>query len=426
MSALPADANEPREPTAPPDAPNQWRIQPVEYEPGGNLLHNLVIFTRLLRHLGLYVSSTQVHALATAIPFLDIGQRAEFKDAARCLLVTRREDLALFDQAFDWFWKRRDYSADARRAAAAITPAFVKPPPTPTKFMPTAVAPMSDDDAAPQKGKVVAIQTYSNQESLRRKDFGTFSASEIQETKRLMRTLPWRTGERATRRKERGGQEFFDVRSTMRRNLKYGGELLEPSWRQTKYKPRPLVVLCDISGSMENYSRMLLHFVHALRERETQAECFVFGTRLTRITRQLRTRSVERALHDVADAVLDWSGGTRIGEALKTFNFVWARRVLRPGAVVLIISDGWDRGDPALLAREMARLRRSVYRIIWLNPLIASSEYEPLTLGLQAALPYVDDFMPAHNLTSLQDLARLLSRLNATGTAPAPLRPRAR
>ncbi|RIK17205.1 MAG: hypothetical protein DCC52_17045, partial [Chloroflexi bacterium] len=217
-------------------------------------------------------------------------------------------------------------------------------------------------------------------------------------------------------RHARGGSEFFDARATMRRNLKYGGELLEPLWRKTKFKPRPLVVLCDISGSMENYSRMLLHFVHALRARRdryvaTHTECFVFGTRLTRITRQLRTRSVERALRDVADSVADWSGGTRIGDALKTFNFVWARRVLRPGAVVLIISDGWDRGYPQLLAREMARLRRNVARVIWLNPLIASDDYAPLTQGLQAALPYVDDFLPAHNFSSLEDLAHLLSRL---------------
>lgn len=383
----------------------------------GNLLHNLVIFTRLLRHLGVHVSATQVHDLAHALKFIDLGQRREFHDTARCILITRREDLALFDQAFDWFWRRRDYSADARRAAAAFTPGFAKPPPPPASFLTTAVAPL-DQGALPQKGKIVTIQTYSPQEILRRKDFGAFTRDEIFAAKKMMRDLRWQPGLRATRRKERGGDEYFDARATMRRNLKFGGELMEPAWRQTKYKPRPLVVLCDISGSMENYARMLLHFIHALRARETQAECFVFGTRLTRITRQLRTRSVERALRGVADAVVDWSGGTRIGDALKTFNFVWARRVLRPGAVVLIISDGWDRGDPELLRREMARLRRSVDRVIWLNPLIASPDYAPLTLGLQAALPFVDDFMPAHNFTSLQDLANLLGSLNdaRTGT----------
>lgn len=389
--------------------PDGWR----SYEAGGNLIHNLIVFTRLLRHLGIHVSATQVHDFAHAFNHIDVTRRREFRDAARCILVTRRDDLALFDQAFDWFWKRRDYGADARRAAGAMAPGYAKPPP-PARFQPTSVAPLSDEPL-PGKSKIVSIQTYSAQEILRRKDFGTFTRSEIEETKRLMRALPWRTGERATRRKERGGDEFFDVRATMRRNLKYGGELLEPSWRKTKFKPRPLVVLCDISGSMENYSRMLLHFVHALRERETHAECFVFGTRLTRITRQLRTRSVERALRDVAGSVVDWSGGTRIGDAIKTFNFVWARRVLRPGAVVLIISDGWDRGEPEVLAREMARLRRNVHRIIWLNPLIASDDYAPLTQGLQAALPYVDDFLPAHNFSSLEDLARLLSRLSTTG-----------
>jgi uncharacterized protein with von Willebrand factor type A (vWA) domain len=391
---------------------------PLQAEPfkvRANLLHNLVVFTRLLRHIGIQLSATQVHAVPDALAVIDLGSRSEVKEALRCLLVTRRDDLALFDQAFDWFWKRRDYSADARNAASMITPGFVKPPPPATRFAATSVAPLAQGEL-PQKSKIVTIQTYSNVDLLRRRDFGTFTRDEIEETKKLMRDLPWRTGVRATRRHTRGGNEFFDARATMRRNLKYGGELLEPAWRQTKYKPRPLVVLCDISGSMENYSRMLLHFVHALREREEQAECFVFGTRLTRITRQLRTRSVERALREVADAVPDWSGGTRIGEAIKTFNFAWARRVLKPGAVVLIISDGWDRGDPALLENAMARLRRSVYRLIWLNPLIASADYEPLTLGLKAALPYVDDFLPAHNFTSLEDMARLLSQLNMTGS----------
>lgn len=395
--------------------PSQLRAELGEYQAGGHLVHNIIIFARLLRHLGLNISATQVHDFLHAAHVIDLSQRAEVKNSARCLFVTRREDLALFDQTFDWFWRRRDYSLEARRAAAAITPAFAKPPP-PAKFLPTLLAPLESDNL-PQKGKIVSIQTYSEQETLRRKDFGAFTRSEIEETKKLMRALPWRTGERATRRMIHGGDEFFDARATIRRNLKYGGELLDPAWKQTRYKPRPLVVLCDISGSMENYSRMLLHFVHALREHRdghiaTHTECFVFGTRLTRITRQLRTRSVERALRGVADSVVDWSGGTRIGEAIKTFNFVWSRRVLRPGAVVLIISDGWDRGDPQLLAREMARLRRNVYRIIWLNPLIASSDYEPLTLGLKAALPYVDDFLPAHNFSSLEDLARLLSRLN--------------
>lgn len=401
-------------PNAPTENDARAALEWDAYKAGGNLSHNLVVFTRLLRRLGVNVSAPQVHDFARALRYIDLAQRRDLKDAARCTLVTRREDLALFDLAFDWFWRQRDYSADARRAANELALRLAKPPP-PARFQPTAIAPLSPETLS-QKSKLVTIRTYSAQELLRRKDFGAFTRDEVEQVKKLMRALPLRTDERATRRHARGGSEFFDARATMRRNLKYGGELLEPLWRKTKFKPRPLVVLCDISGSMENYSRMLLHFVHALRARRdsyvaTHTECFVFGTRLTRITRQLRTRSVERALRQVADSVVDWSGGTRIGDAIKTFNFVWARRVLRPGAVVLIISDGWDRGDPQLLAREMARLRRSVARVIWLNPLIASDDYAPLTQGLQAALPYVDDFLPAHNFSSLEDLARLLSRL---------------
>lgn len=397
--------------TDPASTPNQWRVDMGPYIAGDQLVHNIVVFTRLLRHLGIPSGSTQLHNFLDALQVIELRNRRDVRDAARAIFVSRREDIQLFEQAFDWFWKRRDYSLDARRAAAKITPAFVKPPP-PSKFLTTAMEPLTGDSLA-QKGKIVTIQTFSQQETLRRKDFGSFTRGEIEQAKKLMRALPWRPGQRATRRTVRGGDEFFDARSTMRRNLKYGGELIQPAWKQIRYKPRPLVVLCDISGSMENYSRMLLHFIHALRERETQAECFVFGTRLTRITRQLRSRSVERALRGVSDSVVDWSGGTRIGESLKQFNFQWARRVLRPGAVVLIISDGWDRGDPQLLAREMARLRRNVFRVIWLNPLIASDDYAPLTLGLQAALPYVDDFLPAHNFTSLQDLALLLQKLNS-------------
>jgi uncharacterized protein with von Willebrand factor type A (vWA) domain len=196
--------------------------------------------------------------------------------------------------------------------------------------------------------------------------------------------------------------------------LRFGGEILLWERRQRKVKPRPLVIIADISGSMERYTRLLLHFIYSLSEGLHQkVEAFVFSTRLTRITRQLRERDVDQALLLVSRQVPDWSGGTRIGEALKTFNFVWGRRVLGQGAVVLLISDGWDRGDVGLLKKEIARLQRSCYRLIWLNPLLGSHEYEPLTRGMQAALPYVDDFLPVHNLASLEDLAGHLSHIDA-------------
>jgi uncharacterized protein with von Willebrand factor type A (vWA) domain len=192
---------------------------------------------------------------------------------------------------------------------------------------------------------------------------------------------------------------------------------------------RPLILICDISGSMDRYARLLLRFVHALGQGLEATEVFVFGTRLTRITRELRQRDVDEAITDVVKSVEDWSGGTRIGEAIKTFNYKWSRRVLRSGATVVIISDGWDRGDPELLATEMARLQRSCRRLIWLNPLLGAPGYQPLTQGMRAALPFVDEFLPIHNLHSLQALAELLSRvedrpplrrtLSPSGTRPA-------
>ena len=183
--------------------------------------------------------------------------------------------------------------------------------------------------------------------------------------------------------------------------------------REPRKKPRPLVVIADISGSMERYTRLLLHFIYSLTQGLRQrVEAFAFGTRLTRLSRHMRYRDVERALSGVSHAVTDWSGGTRIGESLERFNYDWARRVLGGGAVVLLISDGWDRGDAELLSKEVDRLRRSCHRLIWLNPLLGSPEYEPLTRGMVAALPYVNDFLPVHNLESLEELARHLERLD--------------
>jgi uncharacterized protein with von Willebrand factor type A (vWA) domain len=376
----------------------------------GSLLHNIVLFARVLRNAGVEVGATQVHDFAHALKFINVGRRQEVKDAARSLFVRRREDIAIFNRAFDLYWRHRSYDPAERQAARAWGSPPRKPQqPTPF-FLISEMRPLGGDER-PGK-KIEQVQTYSSQELLRQKDFGAFTREEIQEAKRLMREMPWQLEERETRRRERGGGEYLDLRATIRQNLKYGGEILELARKQAKWKPRQLVVLCDISGSMENYSRLLLQFIHALRGSYENVESFVFSTRLTRITRQLETRDVEIALREVANSVADWSGGTRIGDALKTFNFVWGRRVLRPGAIVMIISDGWDRGEPGLTAREMSRLKRNAFRIIWLNPLLAMPGYEPLTRGLQAALPFVDDFLPVHNLVSLEDLGRRLTELN--------------
>ncbi|NJM07145.1 VWA domain-containing protein, partial [Candidatus Gracilibacteria bacterium] len=255
--------------------------------------------------------------------------------------------------------------------------------------------------------------TYSRGELLRSKDFGQFSYEEVQASKELLRKMRWRVEERPTRRKQAARRgHVLDLRRTLRQNMRYGGEPLQLAWRETRSEPRPLVVLCDISGSMERYSRILLQFVHSFASAYGHVEAFVFGTRLTRITRQLRHKDIDDAVSAVAKQVLDWSGGTRIGDAVKEFNFSWGRRVLGHGPVVMLISDGWDRGDPTLLSREMDRLQRSCHRLIWLNPLLGQANYQPLTLGMQAALPFVDDFLPVHNLNSLEQLGKHLATLS--------------
>jgi hypothetical protein len=228
-----------------------------------------------------------------------------------------------------------------------------------------------------------------------------------------MAEIVWRVRERQTRRRRPGHGRLLDLRRTLRKNLRYGGELLDWAEREPKVKPRPLVIIADVSGSMERYTRLLLLFTYGLAKAlEQKVEAFVFSTRLTRITQQLRERNLERALREVSLAVPDWSGGTRIGEALQDFNFKWGRRVLGRGALTLVISDGWDCGDVEVLRDEISRLQRSSRRLIWLNPLLGSPDYEPLTRGIQAALPFIDDFLPVHNLASLHDLASHLEGLS--------------
>ncbi len=257
------------------------------------------------------------------------------------------------------------------------------------------------------------MMVYSPNEVLRNKDFGEMTWEEIQEAKRVIANLEWKLGKRRTRRLRPNAKGRLNLRRIIRDNLRHGGEPIHLAYRQRVYRPRSLVILCDVSGSMERYSRMLLHFIHALTHglKDTTVEVFVFGTRLTRITRHLRYKDVDESLDEVGASVSDWSGGTRIGEALRDFNFQWARRVLGRGAVVLVISDGWDRGDLHLLAQEIDRLQRSAYRLIWLNPLLGSDDYQPVQRGMATVMPCVDDFLPVHNLSSLEQLADVLSEV---------------
>jgi hypothetical protein len=253
---------------------------------------------------------------------------------------------------------------------------------------------------------------YSAEELLRQKDFDTMTWQEAEQVRRLLEQSPWRVAERRTRRLRAARSGSIDLRRSARHAIRSSGELVQLFRRKPRLRRRPIVLVCDVSGSMERYSRLLMIFAHAIARRE-DLEAFVFSTRLTRITRLLRHRDLDRALASVSKRVHDFSGGTRIGDALADFNRHWARRVLGHGAVVLIISDGWDRGDPAQLTAELIHLRRSAHRLIWLNPLIGSAGYEPLTRGMVAALPYCDDFLAAHNVQALDDLGRLLAGLDS-------------
>jgi hypothetical protein len=381
----------------------------------GHLLHNLLLFGRLLRGLGLDVDPGRMMDLAAACSHVTIGRKADFYHAAVSLLVHRREDVALFDAAFDVFWRKPSEgwtSMDLR--ALGERRRFRRPLFAPPSLRAPNAEPMAgsarEGAVSPEPPVVQATLTYSAADVLRHKDFAELTGDELAEVRRLVAGLAWRIQEKRARRFRPGSGPPPDLRRTLRRNLRHGGEALAWAGRERKRKPRPVVVLADISGSMERYTRLLLLFAYGLTGGAAgTVETFVFGTRLTRITRQLRGRDVDRALTEASRAVPDWSGGTRIGDALHAFNFRWGRRVLGGGPVVLLISDGWDRGEPERLREEMARLQRSCHRLIWLNPLLGSPDYEPLARGMRTALPYVDDFLPVHNLASLEQLAAHLA-----------------
>jgi len=382
----------------------------------GHLFRNMVLFARLLRAVGLDVSPLQLRDWLGATELIDLRYRDDFRDTAEVVLISRHEELAIFREAFDLFWQARD----PRELSELDLGLMIKKTKQRTKrrqeqaLLGRQGADDGADDAPPEEQK---IRTYSDSEVLRHKDFADLEASELEQVKSLMMGMKWQLDERRTRRRvaSKHGRDI-DPRRSLRRSLGKGGELIEWSRRKRKHKRRPLILLCDISGSMEPYSRILLQFLYVMTSGMQRVESFVFGTRLTRITQHLRERDVDSALRSVHRDVEDFGGGTRIGAALKTFNFEWGRRVLGQGAAVLIISDGWDRGDVDTLRREMERLQRSCHRLIWLNPLLGSPRYEPLTRGIQAALPLIDDFLPVHNLESLEQLATHLQRLPRGGS----------
>ena len=376
---------------------------------GGRFVENLIVFGRLLRRVGFDVPVGRILDLTEALTHVDINARDEVFHTCRALLVQRHEQLRPFEEVFDAFW--RDHTnpfatqhttvSDARTTAARVsTTAGVLPPEE-----------GSAEDGVDQPVEGV-FQTWSEIGGLAHKDFAEFTPDEMTRARIALEQLDWIPGERRTRRWIRGRGPRIDLRRALMRSLRTGGEVITLPTRRRRSRPRPLVLLCDVSGSMERYSRMLLQFAHAVTRRHQRVETFLFSTRLTRVTRELRLSGADDALASVSRAVTDWSGGTRIGQAVREFHQLWSRRVLHRGPVVLLISDGWDRGDPVELGEQIARLQRSCHRLVWLNPLIGTADYAPLTRGLQAALPFVDDFLPARTLNNLADLA---IHLNALG-----------
>jgi hypothetical protein len=366
---------------------------------GDAILSHVVTFGRVLREAGIEVGPGRVVDALRALDSVDLARQEDVYFALRQTLVSRRDELDLFDRAFDaWFLR-----------------APVVPPPRVRRLEGETTAASADrlrasDEAEGEAPDAPLELGASAQELLREKDFAELSGDELRRLRdliaRIARTRPHRSSRRRTA-DPRGDR--LDVRQLIRRSLRAGGDPLDRPFRARKEVPRKLVVLCDVSGSMDSYARALLLFLHAIVGAGRGVEAFAFGTRLSRLTPDLATRDPDAALERVTEAVVDWGSGTRIGASLREFNDVYGRRALSRGAIVLIVSDGWEREDPELVGREMAKLSRAAYAVVWVNPLKGNPQYQPLAGGMRAALPYVDRFLPGHNLRSLEELAVVLA-----------------
>ena len=382
-------------------------------------------FARVLRSAGLPVGADRVHTALAALQVAGLESKADFHAVLSACLVDRREHLELFDQAFVLFWRDPDLMGCMR--ALLLPKVHLKdgatPPPENRRlgealFPHQPVRPPNRPPDEPQQDQIQvdAQLTWSDRELLNQADFDTMTADEWRATQRLLQQMRWLFPPLPSRRHQaarRPGRP--DWRATMAQMARHGGDWGAMQWRAPRQQPAPLVVLADISGSMSRYSRMLLHFAHALGHGDARVESFVFGTRLTRTTRLLKGRDPDLAIAQVVRAVADWSGGTRITISLHEFNQRWARRVLCTQATVLLISDGLEPGDTAALGFEMERLHKSCRRLLWLNPLLRFTGFEPRAGGIKAMLPHVDQLLPAHNLQSLADLAQALCQ-----PAPGP------
>ena len=362
----------------------------------GDVVATLVGFARTLRAAGLLAGPDRLHALVAALAHLDVGRREHVYRAGRATLCAGPEDLARYDAAFAAYF------------GGGVT---VRPTPPPRPVVRPVAVPADRDDAGTQDGRPADRAALASRvEVLRHRDVARLSAVEREQVARLVAALTPAGPQRLSRRRRPSRRGPADPRRTLRAMLARGGEPDRPRRHDRTVRPRRLVLLVDVSGSMTPYADLLLRFAHAACRARPGTECFTVGTRLTRVSRELARRDPQAALTAVAAAVPDWSGGTRLGEELKEFLDRWGQRGLARGAVVVLASDGWERGDPALLGAQLERLRRLAHRVVWVNPHKGRHGYLPLTAGMQAALPHVDDLVAGHSLAALQHLVAVLAR----------------
>ncbi len=380
-------------------------------------LPNLLAFARVLKTAGLKVGLSQIIDASHSLEFVNVGSREDFRAVLRSNLISEKEEIATFDHIFDCFWQNRSPQGSPMQSAAA--PEVSAEDETGESgdgegSLEEVIAQVSDQEAENKEEEPFSVPTYSPVEARNRKDFSEMGMEESRAMSQAILLIASKIATQVSRRKKRGAKgDEIDPRWTMRRSIKYGGEVIELVSRKRRIKKTRVVLLCDVSGSMDCYSRFLIQFMYGLQNELWGVETFVFSTSLSRITHLIRTKDIGSALERIAGSVVGWSGGTNIGRSLSMFNREFAPSMVTHRTVVVIISDGWDRGDVSLLEREMQSLKRRCHRIIWLNPLLASENYEPLCKGMQAALPYLDLFLSVHNLNSLVALGRTLQKLVA-------------
>jgi len=377
------------------------------------MLEALVRFVHVLRRAGIPVGTDQVLAASRALGGLDLGRRDDVRQAMAALFLSRREHFEVFDQAFDLYWRPRASDPGARSRPPTSAAPSIEEDPTVLQRVLDALAAELPADREPlllQRETRTLALALDARERLGARDFASMSAREMERARALMARLTLPVPEIVTRRRRPAVDgPLVDMRASLRASLRGGGDLLPLRRSRRRRRHAPLVVLCDISGSMQAYTRMFLHFLHALTNDRARVHVFLFGTRLTNVTRALRQKDPDKAMERVSGSVEDWAGGTRIGHTLAEFNLRWSRRVLGQNATVLLISDGLDRDAALGLREEVERLSKSCRRLVWLNPLLRFEGFEPRSSGARAMLPFVDDFRPAHNLDSLGAIAEVLS-----------------